>query len=162
VDQVGGLGVKRIDEENVDRAAFRQGLEVGVDVGREFWRNVGRCGLLIEFREAVDGLRLAVFLDGEVGLLQAADGMAFGVGDRDVNDGLAGVELQGRDGGGGRVFRGSRVPQVSKARPGAPMPEAAQRVRTKADGMRARGPRRMGWCSRLRCSVGCSCALGSF
>jgi hypothetical protein len=38
---------------------------------------------------------MAVFLDGEVGLGEAVDGVAVGVGDGDVNDGLAGVDLEG-------------------------------------------------------------------
>ena len=50
--------------------------------------------------EVSDGLGLAVFEDGEVGLLEAGDGIAVGVEGRDVDYGEAGVDLEA-----GRVVR---------------------------------------------------------
>ena len=54
--------------------------------------------------EAADGLGFVVFLDGEVFFGEAVDGIALGVGDGDVDDGFAGVDLDGW--GGGRVVGG--------------------------------------------------------
>ena len=103
-----GGDIEKIDEEDVDRAAGCRGLEVGVDVGRELGRRrLGRLDAVL--MEAADGLGLAVFLDGEVFLLEAMNGVALGVGDGDVDDGLAGVDLEGRCGGWGWWGRGLRV-----------------------------------------------------
>jgi hypothetical protein len=79
-------------------------LEVGVDVGREVGLGLHRLGA--ELFEAADCLGLAVFTYGEVGLGETVDGVAFGVGDVDVYDGFAGVDLQG---GSGRGLWGLRV-----------------------------------------------------
>jgi hypothetical protein len=53
--------------------------------------------------EAVGVHGLVVFEDGEVGLLEAVDGLAFGVGDGDIDDGEGDAGLDGVRGlAGGR------------------------------------------------------------
>ena len=90
-----GVRVHGVDQEDVDGAGGGRGLEVGVDVGREPGLVAGRGMVGAELAEAADGLGMAIFGDGEVGLLEVADGVALGVGDDDVDDGFAGVDVEG-------------------------------------------------------------------
>ena len=101
VDEVGGLGIEGVEQEDVDGAGFGERLVVGIDVCRQLRREAGGWRVRsVEFGEAVDGLGLAVFGDGEVGLLEASNGIAIGIGDGDVDDDFASVELEGGDVGG--------------------------------------------------------------
>ena len=62
------------------------------------------------FGEAADGLGVFVLFDGEVVAREAGDGLAFVVGDEDVDDGLARVDVDGGSdllGGIGLVEAGS-------------------------------------------------------
>ena len=82
VDQVDGLGVERVQQDQVDGTGLGQRLGVGKFVESQPERRRGRRGrALVEFLEAVDRLRLAIFFDGEVGFFEAADGISAGVGD---------------------------------------------------------------------------------
>ena len=123
------VGVERVDEDDVDGAGGGRGLVVGVDAGGK--RGEPVIGLLtdVELGEAADGLGLRVFLDGEVGLLEVADGVALGVGDDDVDDGFAGEDLEGLDGGGcGAVVLTSGVAAGVAARTGSVRARAVRRV----------------------------------
>ena len=96
-DLILGAGVQGVEQQHVDRAGGRLGLQVGVDVRRQLRELAGdQGGVFADLREAANGLRLAIFEHGEGGLRQAVDGLTLGVGDGDVDDGEAREGAQGK------------------------------------------------------------------
>jgi hypothetical protein len=100
-DDVRGFRAQHVEENDLDGAGGGQHRLVRPSVGGEQcgWRGYGATDL----DEAAQWLGLVVFLDGEVGFVQSEDGVALVVGDDDVDDGLAGVDLEG---GYGRLGSG--------------------------------------------------------
>jgi len=81
---------------------WRQGCGVGMSVGGS--ARAGLAAYFCRIRGSADGLSVAVFLDGEVGAGEAADGLAFVVGDQHIDDGFAGVDVEGGGCGCGWVL----------------------------------------------------------
>ncbi len=94
------IAMQGVDQQDVDRAAGRRRLAVGVDPERELWRSRFRDrDLCAELPKAADGLWLAVLLDAEVGLFEAMHRIAVGVGDLNVYNDLARGDVEGRNAG---------------------------------------------------------------
>ena len=94
VDLVARWSVQSIQQNNVDGIRCLNQRKVGVDVGRQR-RQLdlsGRCAVVLLKRG--DGLRLAVFQNFEVFLLQAGNGVSFVVGDDDIDENEADLGLE--------------------------------------------------------------------
>ena len=104
-------GIEEEDGGGGPGQAGREGISgVGEGIGGERRRagpagELGRGEGMVLF-EAGDGLGLAVFKKLKVLGGQAVDGVAFGVGDDDVEQDGAGVGLEGEDAGVARLERG--------------------------------------------------------
>ena len=92
-DLVLGLGVEGVEKEYIERGRRWSGGDVGDSSGRHRGhgglRDGGGCACGVFFEE-VDGLGLAVFVDGEVGLRQVGDGIAVFLVDDHIDENLAG------------------------------------------------------------------------
>ena len=96
VDHVLRGGVQGVKQDDVYGTAVGSGVEVGVNAGGQLRQNAG-CELCCAgLLETANGLRFAIFLDSEVGLLETVDWPAVVVGDDDIDDSLARVDLNCR------------------------------------------------------------------